>query len=273
MGKIAQKNVDINLQATEGKDTKQALNDIINKLKKVQELSQFDLGIDSNKIKEAERGIKRLQEANDKNLKSKERESKLLKTTLLSQKAMLGIMKEQASSTSGYSKITKEIEKYQQSVKNGIPLTRKQINDLQELEKTKRKNVTTTHDLASAYAALQVFRRLSRMYTQQAKTLRDIDQSMYNLGVVAGKTTNEIEKMKLEFLDLATKSTQSAIELADATDILARSGLEFESAFETMMAGAKLATASGESVADVSRIKNINVLVKFRDMLENRKVA
>jgi hypothetical protein len=43
--------------------------------------------------------------------------------------------------------------------------------------------------------------------------------------------------------------------LADATDILARSGLEYIDAIQTMRAGAELAVAAGEDIADVSRIK------------------
>ena len=59
---MAQNNVDISLEAIEAEKTKKALNSIIEKLKDIQDLSKFTLGIDASKIKEAEKGIAKLQE-------------------------------------------------------------------------------------------------------------------------------------------------------------------------------------------------------------------
>ena len=182
----------------------------------------------------------------------KEHQTKL--KLLEKQKFLMDKMSVGIKGKAGYDTLTTSLTRYQARVKSGIALTSKEVNSLKLLRAQTRTNTLGMGGLAKSYLLVASARRFMRSVGKEITFLAQLDQSIYNLGVVAGKTTDEIEVMKSEFLKLGSELPQSAIELSNSTDILARSGLTYSSAIETMKAGATLATASGESVASTSRI-------------------
>jgi len=158
---------------------------------------------------------------------------------------------------------------------NEIKQANKLVNGLgksvDKLNKVQKTNEKTVGDLSSAYAGLRMAMSLKNTGKQMISELIKIDKAMFDLGIVAGKSSNEIEAMKYEFLDMATEFPQSAVEIANAVDILVRSGLDYETTVKGIDASIKLATASGEKLSDVSGINFVPV--KFLFMLETPKVA
>ena len=151
-------------------------------------------------------------------------------------------------------KAVKNIEKINKAKLQSQKLTRQEINDLRLLEQQTRKNVGANDDLIKTMIGKQFFQTLKNETKQYIDELRRIDVAMYNLGVVAKKTSTEIEEMKLDFLKMASEIPQTAIELANATDILARSGLNYADALGIIEESSKLAVASGEKVESISPV-------------------
>jgi len=173
----------------------------------------------------------------------------------IQKKSTLELGKEDKKSRASMDNFSKSIHEYNSKIKESSKLNTENKNSLNQLESQAKSSGEAVNDLAGAYIALRAAKAFMSEIKRDIRLLADIDQSLFNLGVVAGKTTTEIEKMKIDFLALGATIPISAIKLADATDILARSGLEYIDAIQTMRAGAELAVAAGEDIADVSRIK------------------
>jgi TP901 family phage tail tape measure protein len=142
----------------------------------------------------------------------------------------------------------KELDILKNKLSQSKQLTKVELSRLQILERAAKINrVMYTVGGAIAYKAYG-------FASSQIDELGDMDKSFFDLGVVAGKSTSEIRKMRKEFFDLSREIPITAQAMADATNSIARTGMSFDDSFKTMEAAAKLSVASGEDLAFTSQM-------------------
>ena len=142
-------------------------------------------------------------------------------------------------------KITEERIK-QQKIATQLLQKEKQIVQARREQPKVKKETNSEAGVAGSGVATYMF---TNAIGNVAETIREIDRSAYNLGVVSGKTVYEIEAMKNAFMELSAVVPISISELMDATNIINRTGLSFLDSFKAVRASSKLASASGEDLS------------------------
>jgi len=155
--------------------------------------------------------------------------------------------KQMADITKKVSFLRKEYGKINTAIKSNTKFTNENSN-------AKKKQAKEVDNLISHYMMLQTSMKTVQWVGGFVSELVKIDESMFNLGVVAGKTGSEIEEMKWQLIELSTKYPQASTDIADAIDLVARTGLSFSDSLATVQAGLILATASGESLSSIASV-------------------
>ena len=76
----------------------------------------------------------------------------------------------------------------------------------------------------------------------------DLEKSVYDLGIVSDMSLTQINTLKNELIDISATSKISAKEIADAMNMISRTGTSYNEAQKITEAGMKLAVASGEDL-------------------------
>ena len=151
-----------------------------------------------------------------------------------------------------YDKLKVKIRSYQDQLKKGKALSNDQVRSmkLMEVQSNKLAKATTsaTSLIGTMYAAMQQYSLIARQFDKMVDTIVSLDEPIFNLGVVAGKTPEQIEMLKLELLETASAIPKTAQEIANSMDLIMRTGATYEEAVKIVDAGSKLAIASGEDL-------------------------
>jgi len=162
---------------------------------------------------------------------------------------LLDMMTAKISGKTGYEKLTNSITKYQNKLKLGKKLTKDNINSLQLLNAQMSKNGKTADiTTMSLQSLLMVFGRISGMVGGILNEIGEIDESIYNLGVVSGKSAVGVEVLKRELVLAATAIPKSATDIAKSMDLVVRTGKSLQEAQELTQSSMKLAIASGKNL-------------------------
>ena len=173
----------------------------------------------------------------------------ITKQTLRDQKHLLDMMTAKISGKTGYEKLTNSITKYQNKLKLGKKLTKDNINSLQLLNAQMSKNGKTADiTTMSLQSLLMVFGRISGVVGGILNEIGEIDESIYNLGVVSGKSAVGVEVLKRELVLAATAIPKSATDIAKSMDLVVRTGKSLQEAQELTQSSMKLAIASGKNL-------------------------
>ena len=215
--------------------------DTYNRLLKLQELNRKGEVLTQNQLKYVDL-IDKKETSKNKTLnetvaiknklnKISEKEQNSLKEQLRTQELMLEKMKKGVSGKSGYEDLTQSISKYQEKVKAGNILTKEEVHNLKMLETQTRANTSVNDKLAesatkiaAAYSAWAGIRTITRQVREQIKELATLDEYIFNLGVVSGKSASETNKLRREMLEMAQSVPQSAEQVSDALDLIVRTG-------------------------------------------------
>jgi len=176
------------------------------------------------------------------------------KETLRTQELMLEKMQSKTVGKAGYDDLTKDIEKYQAKVKKGIALTKQEVHSLKMLETQTAQNRNMMDQLANSYMLISGLRQVMRGFRKEVSYLRELDQAVYNLGVVSGITANQTEDLKFKLLDMASEFPTQATKIARAMDTIGRTGLSFADNIGTIDNVIKLAISSGSELNETAGI-------------------
>jgi len=168
---------------------------------------------------------------------------------LKKQKHMLSMMEAKVSGKSGYDKLTAGITKYQNRLKLGKIITKDEVNSLKLLNVQLSKNSKTVDRTTMSFQTLLMgARRVSQVVSGLINEIGSIDESIYNLGVVSGKSAVGVEVLKRELVLASTAIPKSATDMATSMDLVVRTGRSLQQAQELTNSSMKLAVASGEDL-------------------------
>jgi hypothetical protein len=185
-----------------------------------------------------------------------ENRQKVLASTIEKQKFMLDKMAigTTGKSGDGYTKLNAEITKYQDKLKAGQTLNQRELNDLRLLEAQTKKNSTSLNDLQNNYLLLRASQGMLQGLKKQIQYVRELDQAVYNLGVVSKFTVSQTEDFKMQLIDMAGQFPVSAKNIAEAMDTIGRTGISFKDNFAAIDDVIRLAVSSGSKLVDTAGI-------------------
>ena len=125
-------------------------------------------------------------------------------------------------------KYINQMKEYNRQLLAGNRLTEQQVRDLRVLDATQRNNIRTQDTVVSNLATIRMaytsLAKVMRVVSASTRKISEIDKSMFNLGVVTGKTSYEIEGLRTRMLEIAHDGPISGSALADSADLIARTG-------------------------------------------------
>jgi chromosome segregation ATPase len=182
------------------------------------------------------------------------RSHEMTRMTLQEQLEIIKRMQTQYGGQTGtqYTRLNSELARYNTQLQQNVGLTNQQARSLDRMVASANNTVQATQQMNMAFrtfAGMMGARVVLGSYKELNNELKTLDTSIYNLGVVADFSVSKIERLRTEMLQLAKGFPQSAKELADSADLIARTGLSFEDSIKIVQASAKLATSSGKMFA------------------------
>lgn len=104
----------------------------------------------------------------------------------------------------------------------------------------------------SPYSSLMFGGFVAGLFGTGMSEILKLEEAVYNLGVVAEKTNEDINDLYMGFVNLSKEIPLTAVELVKATDEIVRVGFNLSDAMAIAESGARLAVASGDSIQGVT---------------------
>jgi hypothetical protein len=188
--------------------------------------------------------------------REEESRARVLEDTIGKQRVMLERMSGSISGRQGegYTRLTAEITRYQERLRSGQALNQRELNDLRLLEAQTNRNSTSLNDLQNNYLLMRASQEMLQGLKKQIQYVRELDQAVYNLGVVSKFTVSQTEDFKMQLIDMAGQFPVSAKNIAQAMDTIGRTGISFKDNFAAIDDVIRLAVSSGSKLVDTAGI-------------------
>jgi len=109
---------------------------------------------------------------------------------------------------------------------------------------------------AEEFTSFMVFREITQFLKAEMGTIIAFEDNLYQMGIVGGKTTEEIRGLRDEMHDLGSVIPRTTNEIVSQITSIERTGRSYKEALGIMTGASKLAIASGESLSDSVSITN-----------------
>lgn len=214
----------------------------------------------SNKILNEEVSIKKKLQLYDEKKAAKIQQQKDITAETLKQQQQMLSMASIGKTGSHYDKLNAQISKYQGKVRAGIKLTNDEVRSLRLLQAQTTRTATGMAGLANTYVTIAGMRKVLDGLKKQVDYVRELDQAVYDLGVVSKKSSSEIEDLKYQLLDMGSEFPFAAQDIASAMDIIGRTGVSFDDNLASIDDAMKLAISSGGKLSDVASLTAKNMV-------------
>ena len=138
--------------------------------------------------------------------------------------------------------------------------------DLQEFKDivNKRKAVLQGEkaDFTNQISQLMMFRQIGNYLKAQTKEFESFEDSLFQTGIVAGRSASEIRGMRSEIIDLGTTIPRLTQDILENITSIQRTGRTYEEAMQLITQATKLAVSSGENMALSTDVLN-KALIAF----------
>lgn len=165
-------------------------------------------------------------------------------------------LKEIVKSLSDLNKTMKELYKNSKKTSDGV-------DDLGDSAKS------ATGDILAFITSLRIVGNIANWTSREFINLTN---NTFGVGVASQMTVKQIAKLNSEFSKLATKSPISSVEMSKAVDDLIRTGKSYEDSMKIIAETAKLAVASGDSLAHTAEVAT-KIIVSLGLKSENTSEA
>lgn len=128
---------------------------------------------------------------------------------------------------------------------------------------------STLSKIGATYATLQAGMYMYKLALGRSiEKFEELEDKVFELGVVSGKTTSQIKALRVELLDQASTSRYSAGEISDSLTSVIRTGKEYDEAMKIVASSTDLATASFADLGYATETVN-KTMVSFGMEAEN----
>lgn len=152
-------------------------------------------------------------------------------------------------------------------------ISQKEINDFKKKVDTKiatqqGARANFTEDISN----LMFYRQVGNYVVRTAQQFEKFEDSLYQTGIVAGRSAMEIREMRNEVLELGLDIPRATQDILDNITAIQRTGRSYEEASQIIKKSAKLAVASGESIALSTDVLNKALIAFNINVAETSKV-
>lgn len=143
---------------------------------------------------------------------------------------------------------SKDVKNINKNMKKVSKDTQSLTTDMKKLKEQNDKTTKSMKSMAKGTVAMAAAMSIMGDTKNYIADFQVLDKAIYNLGIVAGKSVPEIEQLRTELMNMSSEVPQSAKEIAEALNLLERTGMTHGEALKVLSAGIKLATASGKGL-------------------------
>lgn len=136
-------------------------------------------------------------------------------------------------------------------------LTINEVKKLQkDIDRVMAKKSGSDSKFMTGFTDFMVFRQVSQVFQGMISDASQLEEAIFQMGIVGGKTVGEIRGLRSEMANLGSEIPTATEEIVKQITAIERTGRSFAEAMSIMRMGTKLSVSSGESLTDSIDITN-----------------